>query len=522
MDSILYKDIFDIWHNNYERKNWDTNEFKPIFKRYIGVKNPNTYNDLLATLDLKIKDNRNKIILFDGEIPLNANFELINSINNELNTMDVLNIGTQDIRVFENNEINKVFLSALSHVVKVATENECFINSSTRNDFITKIIIWSNCYIKRVTYDGDIVPKCIYYGNITKHEAYFLLLCYLMSFDVLYLNPLKDSDAFKKNCFEEVSQIIKESNILEIETFWKKVNNGKAINKIETATKKIKEDVYNQLLEDTGVYRPWQFRGFKTKALFIDCILEDLKVKFNEPAKIREGFNTELQKKVVTIPNFFFKIDGIYKDFAKYQELVHLLISSDNTLVINSLDFFNWTFNNIYELIFCRLSNGTFNFEDLMKTEENNISKYNIYTKQIIIEKLNDFILEDYTILERKLSEKDLLKLVYMILNIPDDVARLIDNFDFPNKVPKIIIFLEKQTRLLDEHIIFLCYLNTLGIDIVILNPSGLSSVNTVINKIRFNEIRLDTMDYEITLEKAKKKLKYNVLNKIRELIGRD
>ena len=47
----LRDDVFTIWLSRYDRLGFGNNEFKPIFNRYIGIKDKDEYNNVLATLD---------------------------------------------------------------------------------------------------------------------------------------------------------------------------------------------------------------------------------------------------------------------------------------------------------------------------------------------------------------------------------------------------------------------------------------------------------------------------------------
>ena len=109
MSSELKSTCFYIWRNKYERR-ISTGDFKPIFKRYIGVENKDNYDDILKTFSVKFEENKNLSLLFDGSIPMSGEFELINHINNELATMDIYNMQGQDIILFNDETITIIFV----------------------------------------------------------------------------------------------------------------------------------------------------------------------------------------------------------------------------------------------------------------------------------------------------------------------------------------------------------------------------------------------------------------------------
>ena len=101
-----------IWKNNFDRR--DVNGiFRPVFKRYIGVEDSSAYNNNLKILQDNIYKSKNKAIFFENSIPFNVDFNLIQYINKELPTMDLYHLSTQDITVFDNSDINKIFLESL-------------------------------------------------------------------------------------------------------------------------------------------------------------------------------------------------------------------------------------------------------------------------------------------------------------------------------------------------------------------------------------------------------------------------
>ena len=95
----------------------------------------------------------------------------------------------------------------------------------------------------------------------------------------------------------------------------------------------------------------------------------------------------------------------------------------------------------------------------------------------------------------------------FAIFLLKVELIRAIDNFDFPNKVPKIFIFIEDENSLdkIDSYI--LGFLTKVGFDIVILTPAGTSSISSHINNHKFNSIRLDKLMYEE---------KWDLINKIK------
>ena len=94
------------------------------------------------------------------------------------------------------------------------------------------------------------------------------------------------------------------------------------------------------------------------------------------------------------------------------------------------------------------------------------------------------------------------------LLNLNEDFIRLVDNFDFANEIPKIIIFLEKESVLSSENLFILGYLHQIGFDIIIFDPSGMTNTENVLDASLISNIRLDYMKYDLMFEEVKKKEK--------------
>ncbi|EKY28835.1 YceG family protein [Clostridium celatum] len=478
----------------YERED-SYRRFKPYFYRFIGVEDSSKYDDFIKTLESKCEEEKDKCIIFDGSIPLTGELELIQYIFNELASMDVYSMAYQDITIFNDFEINLKFLKALDYVIPIACAKENFFNDNVRNNFITKLIVWSYSYVKDIKYDSNINPKCIYYGNIQRHEIYFLIMLYKMGFDVIYINPLKE-ELWNEIETEGLSECVKSMGLLPIETFKEKAKRGKIIECFETITKQIQSDIEEQLFSNTGMYKPWQFRKGYTNSVLLDTILEDIYIYWNEPCKLRSGFKVEGNN--VRVPCFFKKIDGMYNDEFEYQKLVKYCVSSQNTLVFNKKYFsedIKFT-DDMYSLMFCQLSDGSFDIEEIKKLPIYKFSKYSEDIQNFLLKKFNETISRK-DLFVNVLNKEEVLRLLVLVLGINENIVRMIDNFDFTGQIPKIVIYLEDENVLAESMQMLLGYLHTVGIDIVIFNPSGLFNINNVIKETALNNFRLQVMKYD-------------------------
>lgn len=481
------------------------NNDKNYFYRFIGIEDFSTYNDELKTLQSKCSELENTCLIFDNEIVLSGEMELIQYIYNELQTMNINDMINQDITIFDDYKINNKFLEALQYTVNLAIYNENFFNDNVRNNFITKLIVWTYMYVKNIDFGKEYNPICVYYGKIEKHEIYFLILLYKMNFDVVYINPLKE-EYFNEIDRDKLSICKKEMKIDAIESFEERCKKGKVIENVETITKQIQNEIHEELFVNTGMFKPWQFRNGFTKSVLLDTIVEDIYIYYNEPAKLRDGF--DVQGNIVKVPTLFYKIDGEYTDRSEYIKLVSKCLesyslSSSNTLFFESgnISYDEGVSDDMFQLMFCQLSDGTFDIEEIKKLDIYKFKKYNEVVQNFLLNKFNEVIKRD-DLFVNKLDKEDCLKLLVLVLNLNKEIIRLIDNFDFVGDIPKIVIFLNKEDTISENMIMLLGYLHNIGIDIIIFNPSGMCNLSNIIRSDKFNLVRLQKISYETTYNK--------------------
>lgn len=490
------------YRKRYERENqYQTCE--PYFYRFIGVDDARTYPDELKTLEELIQEQTSRTVFFEGEIPLQADFQLIESIKQELLTMNIGQLETQEITIFNDLSLNQIFLKALSQVVELAVRQESFFSEYTRNDFIAKLILWSHQHLTSLNFNGHYLPKAIYYGDIDRHAIYFLMLMYHMGMDVLYLNPLKET-LFEQVDTPKWSQQQQAMGVLPIETFDNYARQGQTFTQLETTTKLIQQEFHDSFFGDTGLFKPWQYRSGTTRPVVLDTILEDVYVYWNEHARLRQGFR--VNGSTVQVPCFFNKVDGVYPDRLKYKRLIECCCSAPQTMVVTNGMISSEVIveQEMYQLMFCQLSDGTFDLDELKKLSFYRWNKYSEEVQQFLLQKFNELIRSDQYFPE-KLSHENILRLGYLILTLDESIVRAVDNFDFPADVPKVVIFLEEESELSERQVQILAYLSLIGFDLTLFNPSGLFNLARYLQPTVAVTHRLETMDYELTYAQAMK-----------------
>ena len=228
---------------------------------------------------------------------------------------------------------------------------------------------------------------------------------------------------------------------------------------------------------------------------------------------MRTGFRVE--NKVVSVPCFFYKIDGQFINDFEFQRLVKFCTESKNTLFFNDgrISSMNEESDDMYSLMFCQLSDGTFDIEEVKKTSIYRFGKYSNEVQNLILNKFNEIIVKK-DIFNINLDKEKILRFFALVLSMDEQIIRIIDNFDFTGNVPKLVVYLNNEDEICELMTMLLGYLNNIGIDIVIFNPSGLFNINNIIKNTIVKVMRLEQMNYTSNYGRLIK-LKKSMISKI-------
>lgn len=500
---------FNLWKTKYERKGIHEN-FKPVFLRYIGIENTE-YNDVLKTLLTKTQEDSTHCVMFDGHIPMTPNFELMAAVTKELEQADVTHLTNENFTLFTDKPLNQIFLDSLNYVTNLAIANEQFFNKSVRNNFIMQMILYTYNNICQLNFadaeQNNTTLKCFYYGDISRRDIYFLILLYRMTFDVVFINPLRDAE-FDATDTDKLSQKISYQRIAEVENLQIKTKDATVIRTEESLTLQYEQQIEQEVFTGTGLFKPWQLRGYTIEPLLVKGNIIDIHNTWNEPAKIRTGF--KVTNHVVTIPHMFYRIDGTDANINDYKHTINLCTKAEQKLEINSdvetlrKPENELSENDILQFSFCQLSDGTFDIEKLQGLPFYPFKQYSPEMQKTIIEKTNKILLQPRIINKQSFSQTERLMFLATVFNMRKEVQRLIDGFDYSSQIPKIIYYLPKENTISKEDAWILALLNMLAFDIIVFSPAGQSQLNNYIENQYICDIRLEKMNYELSFNDLK------------------
>ena len=303
---------------------------------------------------------------------------------------------------------------------------------------------------------------------------------------------------------------------------------------INTTAKKVHEEFKKEMPD---IY-PQRYQGFKVNSVNYNVVVSDIETYWNTEARFREGFESDEENKIVTIPNFFTKVNGIYKDKKKYIEFVKMLRESSNTITLED-NYFNYDILELKDDFYEAMENSNSYNKNNFSIEYFDASKYGFVTeptiqnvlsgsfycfriknsdrfrfeyltsdkKQLVLDTLVRIIKDSNNPLRLK-SLSDYTEFISLALTLENCFINMLNNFDYGLEVPKIVVSspdLNKKTAML------LYLMNEMGIDIVILSPSGKSNVERYYDINNLSLGFFDTefnLDSEIILDSDKEKIK--------------
>lgn len=509
------KNIFEDLFTSQIDRGYVQGKYNTYFCRYIGYDDEKAYNNNLAFLDKELSKIDKGVLIFNNSIPVPFNQELTVSIMSELVTMDTNRLSKEDINLISNEEVNTRIKKALEVVVALSIRKENFVNRNVLLSFITKLMIWCNQYLSNINWQEENNPKCIFYGQIKRHEAYFLIALSLIGMDVLYLNSLEDNIFEDIDREENYSYVIKNPIRGAILDYSKRVAMGEVIPVVKTIAHKASERVQESLYDsNVGIFKPWQFRDGNTNPVLLTSTLDEIDIYWNEPAKLRPGF--EVHGKTVSVPTFFAQVNGVNRDRNEYFKLISKLRNEKYTFFMDKADILDqtWTKEGMYSLAFLLNNLGEVNFEELIKHPMYKFSYLKKENQIFIVNKINELI-RTPKIFTNGINDTRRLMIIASVLCMPEKLLQLIESYDFTGSIPKLVFYINNRMDFGEEDICLLAFLNRVGFDIVVFSPCNSNNVEKAISSSYIINHMLEEIEFDLELKTVSQRLKEGFFKRI-------
>ncbi|MCM1990338.1 YceG family protein [Oceanirhabdus seepicola] len=505
--------------SNRDGFNYSSNAVKipRIFYRFIGIKeNINSYKAELFKIDKELSKFGALYVRFDKGLNREISLGTLGKLDNAWNRIYALgginsNTIIEEIEkeglipIFNNKILELQVKNNLRGLLEFYIRNNEDIEKSKIKLIINNITHWLNLYFKKLIKDFDytsINPKILYFGDISIDEVIFLNFVSTLGVDVLYYNPQGDEsfDKFDPNGIFSTEILYNTREALE--QFPREDTD-----RYKTSAYEAKEYMNKSLFTDeSGFYRPWQFVEYEIENVTLKTTYEEIKIWIKENTQFRDGWKIEGKK--LFIPNIFAKISGTHNDLEEYWREISKIIELKNVLFYDKLPLNKKVFHIEYNK-FCDIyPRGAYSEFDIYKLLRAPWWKYKdlrLGLQRNIAEKIKEIIINPVI---QNIDDEELrdfqVYLFSVLINLEPKIMELLQGFDYPGEVPKIIIYNnEKNGNLTYEDSIMLAFLNKMGVDIMIFNPSGYSDIERFISKTEYDNHTLEKMRFKLDYQKA-------------------
>ena len=482
----LSGDLFEDLKNT--RRGENTSFFYNMFARINGCDNRNTYVNNLYLLYQDLKKANRSIKVINNKIT-NPSVDEISKIKrgNYANENQLI----MDLKKNINLKSNTFIDVARDAFVDTMIETGKLMNMDL-NKMMNKgiyILCWFQRYIPDLLGNTDIhspAPILIYIGNVeTDTERLFLNIVAKLPIDVIIFNPEKKGDKLTGERLYEV-HFEETLKVNEYPTDGNNLSMG-------TMAYNAERDLDTMMYSDTGMYRDMQFS--KANIIKLSTTYEEINIYWKQEARFRPNFSTV--DDIVNIPVMFAKISGVANSDTNtyFQNIKDLL--TDTTLIYKN--------ENIYDRN-CTVAAGVPSFFKNGRLDREGIKHSQIYKYDYLRAETQEYILDKLSELLRRKTIAGTgqngteYKIITIVLDLPKEILRFIQSFDFTKCPPKLIIVNTTETVISLEDSIIVAFLNLIGFDIVFFIPTGYDNVNKYFNNQIMEEHIIGNYLYDIAI----------------------
>ncbi|PEL12106.1 YceG family protein [Bacillus sp. AFS017336] len=368
-----------------------------------------------------------------------------------------------------------------------------FLDSNFRR-VIVDLVKWLHNHVNKWIEDfPKNSPLILWYGDTSLSECYFLYLLILLGFDIAIFHP-EGKDLLANLVDQEKNEItiLPSSSALIPFPIEKPVRKSTVAHRASMEIEKLLHT------DDSLLYKPWQFRNYAPRSITLKTTYDELFILHKERAMLRPNF--QVKANFVEIPVFFIKILGVTKNRREYWEKINQLTEANLTLKIDKFPFSQLVKGN--QQYHYQNALGPDGFLDPNSMMASNWWRYKELPSGLqfglasaisrYVERANIKVLPNET------KEQTQLFLFSQSMNIPNEVLRLLQQFDYTQQIPKLIIYnTEKDGELSRTDAALLLLLNEFGIDLVLLNPTGQNDIELFVDDKSFDSHWLDEVTFD-------------------------
>lgn len=440
--------------------------FLNCYVRINGVWDKLTYENELYQFYLSLKAMKRNVVVISELIPkpdvdeiakirrgnYRDVFQLVKGLELNINFTENPIVSEFLINSFEDTvygEADRLGTGAnINKILNKAVYLLCFINR------------YQTQFFKNFSYDN--IPCFIYMGGCNdENEAMFMHFLARTPIDVLILCPnraercrLEDNILYDIN-YEEQLAIDK----FPIQNSWLHIG---------TAAYHAERELDTLMYNDDTIFRDKQYD--KARTVSLQTMDREIKILWETEIKYRPGFSTVDGS--VNIPVIFSKFSGV-KDgnVREYMIMLKKLMTPETVVVDKVPNILSTDANPIKEYATEFFKNGRLHRDKIKKSRAYRYGFLRDEMQDYILDKLEFLIAQKY--IKGTFENGTEYTIVSVALNLPKEVTRLLQAFDFTKKNPKLLYINTSDELISLEDTIYLTFLHLLGFDVALFVPTG-------------------------------------------------
>lgn len=469
----------------------DSAFFYNCFIRLRGCEDKLIYANELYQFHQELQQSKRRLVLIEKAIEMPSPAE-IGKIKrkNYGNKEQLLADMTLNISSSFGMELQRLMVRAFLDVLLEEDKKEEMTLNKMLNQAVRLL-----CWLKR--YEAGLfgswkypeIGCLIYFGACqTAGEALFLKLLAKLPADVLIIQ----TDRNQQSCLEdELLYEVNGEESLVLPAFPKAgVRTG-----LSTVAYQAERELDTLLYQDSGMYRTQQFK--RADAIRLQTTYEEIKILWDEEVRFRPNFSTtEMQ---VNLPVIFAKVSGVKDGLAGEYWLSIKELLTQETYVVSRIPW-------IHPADFNPMKAFSTEFYKNRRLQKAHIKQHPQFPYAHLREEMQDHILDKL----QQLIEQKLIRgtfengteylIVATVLNLPKEIVRMLQSFDFTKKNPKLIYIHPGEQAISLQDAIVTTFLHLVGFDIVFFIPTGYQSMEKYLNQPVMDEHIIGDYLYDLSI----------------------
>lgn len=384
---------------------------------------------------------------------------------------------------------------------------------------LVDVVKWSYNHLQPELDSVDLqkgLPKFLWYGDYRKSNYYFIYYLMKIGCDIIVYSPSGQDILSESDPNGELTFVFHYPGQKEAEPFPTEKRNRKATVAYR-ASREI-ETILNH--EGSGLYKPWQLRDYTPTSITLKTTYDELFLLTKEIAMIRPDF--EVNSGIVKIPTVFAKVQGVSRSRKEYWDRLHALTVSEDCLLIQRFPFSSSVNNDFRFHYRDALGNdGQLSPEKMMNSNYWRYSHLPIGLQKGIGNAIKNICAKPTLKPIYQESVEDVkIYLFTQGMQIPPNILKLLQKFDYSQTVPKLVLFNnELNGTMTRTDAALLLLLNQFGIDIILYNPPGHNDIENFVDDHMYDTHWLEDVVFDLEFREpslVKRIFKQGILRNLR------